>query len=201
MDESPTERCLLSLPGEIREHIYTSYFALVHQHQTRLLSEHPDEPAILRTCRTMRHEALPLYYGACVLDTRIWVKCESRGSVWLTSRKWYHNLTNAQIAQFRIIKIHYCFVERYFGEPVEMIFTIKLAAQTKSFTHTFSFGPGWLSDVNRKGDPEDCVEVVHALRQNLVRRMDEAILQPGIGHLTASDIDSLAIFDPEILPY
>ncbi|EMC99229.1 hypothetical protein BAUCODRAFT_146200 [Baudoinia panamericana UAMH 10762] len=195
-------RCyLLELPIELREQIYETVFALDGQRTSDRLDplSLAREPNITRVSEAVRSETLPVYYGMRVLDVYTLVKCDSNSIVWLTTRKWYHNIPN-RIRLVRTLVLRFAFVERYFGEPVEVQFMIRLNKGENSFTMKHSFAHGWWSDAHRKGDPADCEEVVQAIRGHIMSTLTAAIGDHGVGNLTCEDIDCMAAVDPKKLP-
>ena len=68
--ESETQCYLLSLPPEIRDHIYA--LAIVEEKPIPLGNDYPFiyEPALLATNRQIREEATPVFYGENVFKAR-----------------------------------------------------------------------------------------------------------------------------------
>lgn len=183
---------LLELPYELREQIYLQCFSSNDDSR-------PVEPAISRVSKFTRHEALPLFYQQYPLRTRTLVKCDSFGNIWLTNSKWYHRLPTHKIRHVQTLQLGFAFLERYFGEPVEINFSLQLSKHGSYSIH-HSFGAGWYSDANRKGDPADCEEVLLLLRRHLQETIERLIIDVGVGHLTAKCIDQLVSVDPGLFP-
>ena len=65
-----TSKChILDLSGELRNHIYR--FALGAGEDCHVDRYGQGEPALLKTCRTVRHEAQQIYYGEVQFKLRI----------------------------------------------------------------------------------------------------------------------------------
>jgi hypothetical protein len=68
--DSSTKLSLLTLPPEIRNHIFTlavvditSLIATIHNRNLRTHA-YPGPPSLARSCRQLRKETLPIFYGA-----------------------------------------------------------------------------------------------------------------------------------------
>ncbi|KAK3068182.1 hypothetical protein LTR53_014451 [Teratosphaeriaceae sp. CCFEE 6253] len=195
----------LTLPRELRERIYM--FAFISEDlnlgkllSQRRLSRRPLEPGITRVCRLLRAESIPLYYANGILVISSWVRCDSYSRVWLKTNDWYHGIPQSILGYPRRLQVRYRFTERYFGEPVEIVFEIWLLKRNNDFTLTHSFGDGWLHNIHRKGDPADCDEVLQVLKQHLTATLQALVLKPGIGAFSANDLDRLVNVDPDTLP-
>jgi len=186
---------LLDLLREFREHIYT----LCLWDQQPDLTAHrrrPYEPPITRVSKATRDEALPLYYEAFTMTVQTNVKCDSHGNIWLRTKRWHRSLPSVKVSWLRSMRLRFGFVERYFGEPVTMEFTIRLSKRDNGFTIEHSFGAGWFSDVHRTGDPAACEKEVLVLKNHLTSGLTKYIDEGGIGKLQAADIDRLVDVDP-----
>lgn len=160
----------------------------------------PVEPAITRVSKSLRDESLPIYYQTLLLALQTFVKSNHHGFVWFATNRWYHKLAASKVNWVRHLEIRFDFLEHYFGEPVKLLFTVRLNKRENNFVIHHSFGAGWFSDAHRKGDPADCEEVVQVLKKHLQSSLAASAIDVGIGALTANDIDNLVEVDPNILP-
>ncbi|CAK4030603.1 Hypothetical predicted protein [Lecanosticta acicola] len=189
---------LLNLPYELKEHICLYSFSNPDNEGSTWI-KWPKEPALLQASRSTRHETLPLFYQHFPLRVLTYVKCDSFNNIWLTTKKWYHQLPAYKIRHIRLLELRFAFLERYFGEPVEINFFIARSRHGQYTIH-HSFGAGWYSDANRKGDPADCEEVLLILRGHLETTLTTLLASPGVEGLTADGIDRLVAIDPDIFP-
>ena len=196
MESNQSKRSpLLVLPKELRDAIYQFSFSNSDEAPKR-----PVEPPITQVSKLIRAESLTTFYKNFTLKLQVIIKCDSRGHVWLTTNKWYRQLGVPKLQQIRTYLVRFSFLERYFGEPVTIMFTIELDKRTASYSIRHEFGDAWVTDVSRKGDPADCAEVVSILQRHLVKTLDALLLDPGVGAFTARHLDRLAAVIPEALP-
>ena len=194
--ETDLQSRLLHLPLELRERIYYFHFTLPSSNPPN----RPIEPSITQTSHQLRTEALPIFYACYTLTIQTYVKCDFYGHCWLTTKKWYHHLPREKLRHITNFRIRFILVQQYTGEMVPIEFQIALLKRTASYELSHSFDRAWFRNPHRTGDPADFDEVVGVLRAHLTRTLDCLLECPGIGNLTAAELDRLAKVEPESLP-
>ncbi|KAF2169799.1 hypothetical protein M409DRAFT_20214 [Zasmidium cellare ATCC 36951] len=191
------EPTLLGLPKELREQIYL--LTLPPQHPTNAKRPYPREPPLLQVSHFLRQETLPLFYANTPLSTHTTIDRTSYNKPVLRYYPWWHHFPPTRFQHIKQFDLQFDFLERYFGEPVTITFTIKLMRGVH-FEIEHRFKEGWWRDPNRRGDPKDCEEVIEVLKGHFGSVLT-GLLQPGGAvKLSADDLDRLLEVDTDTLP-
>lgn len=194
-----TARCrLLELPAELRERVFRRCLQTASE-DSQIARSCPVEPPICVVSRTIREEALPLFYSTYVLPIHTFIRCAYHGQVLLRTDRWYHALALSKLEHVRQYLLRFSLVDRYSGEFVPIEFSLALDKRTDTYHLTHGFPRSWLRNPHRIGDPADFDELVSALRQHLESMLYESIEDPGIGSWTACNLDQLIKVDPDTL--
>ena len=194
---SESQCTFLRLPAELRERIYRLCFG--NHHEVEL--SRPWEPPLSQVSWLVREESLPIYYSAFTLGLRTLVKCDFYGNAWLrTGDNWYHKLHADKLKWIEHFKLRFGLVQQYTGEVVPVEFRLSLSKRAGCTVSRHSFDTDWLRHPHRTGDPADFEEIVQVLRRHLNETLEALGMSPGIGNLSAADIDQMARVDPDSLP-
>ena len=189
-------RNFLSLPPELRDHIYRLYFEdPIHRPKKA-----PIEPPFCCVSKQLRHESLPIYYAVYVLPIQTFIRCSFYGQVWLRTEKWYHNITFSKLRHIERFVFNFALIDRYTGERVPIEFHLGLFPRSGSYTIKQVFALSWFRSPHRMGDPADFEELIAVIRGHLESTLNHLLTDPGIGNFTARHIDRLITIDPDSLP-
>ncbi|KAK5746871.1 hypothetical protein LTR17_000501 [Elasticomyces elasticus] len=199
----PWPASFLGLPVELRERIYTFCFEPKDGEYAGLWRDDQcedqifvtiEEPAVTQTCKSIRMESLPLFYGtARYLETLTSVGEMHETRYWLRTLPWYRQLSDSRMGLVRKLVLTFAT-----DNPKCVTYTVNLYKASNSFTIDEEFDKRWSSATNWHGDPYDDEEV-QTMKQHLVNSLERSIRERGVGGFTAFDIERLVTVNPETL--
>lgn len=188
---------LLSLPAELRERIYSLTLADI---TGTSISTHPREPALLTVSKTIRCEALPLFYSNLTLLIQTYIKVDIYGNTRITYKPDCRLVPVEALKYIKTFRLCYGLIQRYTGELVPLEFQVHLNKRDGIFTLGHSFDRKWIKSPARSGDPADFEDIVAVLRDHITTVFREVVERPGTGRFRAYDLERLLKIDADSLP-
>ncbi|KAK5695481.1 hypothetical protein LTR97_008989 [Elasticomyces elasticus] len=178
----------LGLPIELRKHIYAFCFDPKDEDYAGLWEDDEDgvvtvlEPALTRTCKSVRTESLPIFYGLATFDTRTNLYQIFDPSHVVSLWRWYRLFPEHKMVYFRTFEATFALSDYGMANSGELVFLIKLyeADGTVSIEHT-------------KGPYCRHIPVI---REHLEKSLAFSIRKRGIGGFIVDDADRFAEIDP-----
>ncbi|KAK5683643.1 hypothetical protein LTS10_005177 [Elasticomyces elasticus] len=143
------------------------------------------EPALTRTCKSVRAESLPSFYGLATFDTRTNINEMFEHDYSVGLYRWYRLFPEYKMGYFRTFAATFAMSDHGLANSGELVFLIELHKASNGFTIRHSKVP-------------DCRHIP-IIRQNIEKSLAFSIRKRGVGGFIVDDADRFAEIDPDKL--
>ena len=178
----------LDLPAEIRELIYTFHFCqAATQIMPDIILARPKEPSLTRVSHILRQESLPVFYASFCLKIQTKVDVNAPLGQVLSNDTWYRELHPEKFKYIQHFLLRYLEEEPIGCGSHILDFDVQLCKRNNTYNVDCLHNRELLTMREKK----TVERKVSSIRDHITCTLDEMLAGPGIGDISAKDLNRL----------